>query len=261
MLCYALMSREKRGKGVLTEKDKQYLRGEIELTGAQERIQRQRMRERIRNGIIDFALLFAHLDERDRKQILFDKEGSSAGFNLQGDKRRAPSELEWDLIEPDIEAPPIFTGGLRHLHAFAYLCMLDFLELYGDSDNVETVYRNSDDVKGIYEEWVFHPDQIIEQLVEEGIKDAFGKHDVIVETNVSIETGGRLIESGDLDDLLSQFHEGTRLTEEEVEWLIQTRRISFEEMVGWVKDSDWRAPNESTGEESEDEDEFDPSIQ
>ena len=60
-------------KGLLTEQDKEFLIGELEYTGDHARQQRYQRREdiarRIRFGFEDFAFLFEHMDETDRKRI------------------------------------------------------------------------------------------------------------------------------------------------------------------------------------------------
>lgn len=60
-----------RDRGILTETDRKFLRGEsdIEPQSHGERRARARIRKRLRNAIYDLSLLFVHLEERDRKQV------------------------------------------------------------------------------------------------------------------------------------------------------------------------------------------------
>lgn len=59
--------------GLLTRSDRELLFGDKEYDDpAQERKARQRMRNRIRNGLLDFVILAKYLDERDRVQIFGD---------------------------------------------------------------------------------------------------------------------------------------------------------------------------------------------
>jgi hypothetical protein len=61
-----------RGRGILTETDRKYLLGEVEYDDNQQQRNRRRyIRDRARNGIIDFILL-SELEKRDRKQIFSD---------------------------------------------------------------------------------------------------------------------------------------------------------------------------------------------
>jgi hypothetical protein len=60
-----------RDQGMLTYDDRAYLIGEKEVNGPSEVQLRQRMRDRIRNGLLDFKLLLYYLDERD-VQTIFD---------------------------------------------------------------------------------------------------------------------------------------------------------------------------------------------
>jgi hypothetical protein len=61
-----------RGRGILTETDRKYLLGEVEYDDKQQQRNRRRyIRERVRNGIIDFILL-NKLEDRDREQIFSD---------------------------------------------------------------------------------------------------------------------------------------------------------------------------------------------
>jgi len=59
--------------GLLTESDREFLLGKKSYADPQaRRKKRQRLRQRVRNGLLDFVLLSQHLDRRDRIQILAD---------------------------------------------------------------------------------------------------------------------------------------------------------------------------------------------
>lgn len=79
------MTRAKRGRGILSEADRAYLRGEKQYASEQsERNARARIRDRLFDGVRDFELLVEALSERDRK-LVFEKrfadlEGA-AGFD------------------------------------------------------------------------------------------------------------------------------------------------------------------------------------
>ncbi|MBX0322933.1 hypothetical protein EGH21_07820 [Halomicroarcula sp. F13] len=61
-----------RPQGLLTYDDREYLLGEKDISDASETQLRQRMRDRIRNGLVDFELLFHYLDDRDLQTIFSD---------------------------------------------------------------------------------------------------------------------------------------------------------------------------------------------
>lgn len=68
-----------RGRGVLSSADRAYLRGEAELSSVQsERNARARIRNRVYDGLVDFAVLVEHLPERDR-ELVFGKRVSEEG--------------------------------------------------------------------------------------------------------------------------------------------------------------------------------------
>lgn len=61
---------DERGRGILTKDDRAFLRGNKEFKNEQSvRDARYRIRERVKNSILDFKILLHHLDEKDRNQI------------------------------------------------------------------------------------------------------------------------------------------------------------------------------------------------
>jgi hypothetical protein len=58
-----------RDRGILTEADRQYLEGEKELKPQSEREARQRIRNRLENGLLDLALLRFRLRDDDREPV------------------------------------------------------------------------------------------------------------------------------------------------------------------------------------------------
>lgn len=51
------MTEEKHGRGILSEADREYLKGEKDLSAGAERNARQRIRERVQASIHDYRLL------------------------------------------------------------------------------------------------------------------------------------------------------------------------------------------------------------
>jgi hypothetical protein len=63
-----------RGRGVLTPADRRFLGGDVTLGSEQSRYDaRYRIRQRTRNALLDFPILFGQLAARDREQV-FDPE-------------------------------------------------------------------------------------------------------------------------------------------------------------------------------------------
>lgn len=59
-----------RSRGILTPSDRDFLLGrKQDYTEHSKKQKRNRIRRRIRNAILDFTILFNHLDERDRKTV------------------------------------------------------------------------------------------------------------------------------------------------------------------------------------------------
>lgn len=82
-----------RDSGLLTKKDRAYLLGETEYEDdQQERNRRQYIRDRVRNGVMDFALLF-RLERRDREQI-FRSLNQTAAVNSSEDAKEFQHMLE-----------------------------------------------------------------------------------------------------------------------------------------------------------------------
>ena len=76
--------------GILTEGQREYLRGEKEFEHAQsERDMRYKIRERIKNALLDFEILTKHLEPRDREQLYKDVRPAP----LRGDERVNADEL------------------------------------------------------------------------------------------------------------------------------------------------------------------------
>ena len=210
------MSENDRGRGMLTEKDIQLLRGESSKSDAAKRNHRRRMRKRIRNALMDFAIVFEHLEPRDRIQILLLAEGNSPFLKPHTGEEIGPPEIEWDLIDPEGSSYPLMVGGMRSMHAFCYLSLFEALE-----------------GRDFFEQEEVHPTEIVESLVKEGLQDTYGKIGIpmSVDVNISITK-----EDFDLPEIKQRFDDGEPVSEEEVQQLIYTRQISFEEMVEYVRD-------------------------
>ncbi|MFW5938935.1 MAG: hypothetical protein ACOCSD_01715 [Halolamina sp.] len=69
-----------RERGILSEADRAYLRGETDFSSVQsERNARARIRDRLYEGVRDFELLVEGLEERDRELVFEKRFGNTAG--------------------------------------------------------------------------------------------------------------------------------------------------------------------------------------
>ncbi|MFB6068905.1 MAG: hypothetical protein ABEJ90_03160 [Halobacterium sp.] len=69
-----------RGRGVLTDADRAFLRGDREYGSLQaERNARARIRDRVYDALLDFELLVEHLEDRDAELIFGKRAGSDDG--------------------------------------------------------------------------------------------------------------------------------------------------------------------------------------
>lgn len=108
-----------RGSGLLTYTDREYLLGENEVTGDSEAQLLQRLRDRIRNGLLDFELLLSTLDDNhiqtifsnvsedyramnDRQRQAYDGAKFTVAFLYYGISEFSQMEFE-DLVESAIE--------------------------------------------------------------------------------------------------------------------------------------------------------------
>ena len=83
-----------RGRGVLTGSDREFLLGrKSDYTEQSRRQKRSRIRTRVRNAILDFTILFEHLDDRDREMV----------------------------FDPDDEHREEYTRGITNMLAFLHL--------------------------------------------------------------------------------------------------------------------------------------------
>jgi len=111
-----------RKRGILSPEDREFLRGEREhISQGAKYNTRRRIRQRVKNGILDFVLLFRELPETDRVKIVdeFDMgpvEASSGGIT----------------VHIGTSGPPAITRAL------AFLCLL-----HEDTDQFELSLRTA----------------------------------------------------------------------------------------------------------------------
>ncbi|MFP8958574.1 hypothetical protein ACLI4Y_17830 [Natrialbaceae archaeon A-CW3] len=73
-----------RERGILTPSDREFLlERKTDYTDHSKKQKRNRIRRRIRNAILDFSIIFDHLDDRDRETV-FDPEDEERDAYTQG---------------------------------------------------------------------------------------------------------------------------------------------------------------------------------
>jgi succinate dehydrogenase flavin-adding protein (antitoxin of CptAB toxin-antitoxin module) len=85
----ALAHSAERGRGILTSSDREFLLGrKTDYTDHSKKQKRNRIRRRLRNAILDFTILFDHLEDRDRETV----------FNPDDDDRDAYTRGLTDML-------------------------------------------------------------------------------------------------------------------------------------------------------------------
>ncbi|SEH47300.1 hypothetical protein SAMN05192561_102264 [Halopenitus malekzadehii] len=70
-----------RPRGILTPSDRDFLLGrKTDYTEHSKKQKRNRIRRRIRNAVIDFSILFEHLEQRDRETVFDPKDEDREAF-------------------------------------------------------------------------------------------------------------------------------------------------------------------------------------
>ncbi|PSP56297.1 hypothetical protein BRC82_02040 [Halobacteriales archaeon QS_1_67_19] len=105
---------EERDRGILSQADRAYLRGETELASVQsERNARARIRNRIHNGILDFEVLVEHLTERDRKLLVESSFESTDGAEAFDALVSAVAFLYGVTKDTDLEFESVLTEAVN----------------------------------------------------------------------------------------------------------------------------------------------------
>ncbi|EFW91497.1 hypothetical protein ZOD2009_14056 [Haladaptatus paucihalophilus DX253] len=102
---YDLAYSADRDRGILTPSDREFLIGrKSDYTEHSKKQKRNRIRRRLRNAILDFTLLFEHLEDRDRETV----------FN------------------PDDDARDAYTQGITDMLAFLHLGTMGYYTPFKD---------------------------------------------------------------------------------------------------------------------------------
>jgi len=103
----------KRDRGILTKDDREYLTGEKEYSNKQSEIDaRYRIRNRVKNSILDFTILLVNLPEKDREQIF---------HSNTPDENQQQSLDEFQKFIKQTK----FVRGIEHALGFIYMGVSD----------------------------------------------------------------------------------------------------------------------------------------
>jgi hypothetical protein len=108
------MGGDSRDRGILTEADRKYLRGDREFASVQaERNARARIRERIYESIRDVELLVEHLDERDRTLVFEKRFGEIDGTDAFDAVVSAVAFLYMGVDDTDLDFEDVLTEAIN----------------------------------------------------------------------------------------------------------------------------------------------------
>jgi hypothetical protein len=103
---------KRRDRGILTPDDREFLQGEKEYSSEQsERDARYRIRQRVKNAILDFNILLHHFEEKDRSQVFTSNFPS---------KEESKDKISIDEVEKLVEQTR-FQNAMSDSVAFFYL--------------------------------------------------------------------------------------------------------------------------------------------
>lgn len=141
-----MSDQEKRPRGMLTPKDRELLRGEIEYKHQQQYSNRRRkIRERIANGLLDFNAIQYTLQDKDRK-LIFQDPAAAAGVNDPLLPESIRSMLYWTYLglrEQNYDFEGLLVEAIEQAEE-------DFARKYW-GENVEATVRFDIDVTRTYD--------------------------------------------------------------------------------------------------------------
>lgn len=194
-----------RGRGILTQSDREFLLGrKSDYTEQSRRQKRSRIRRRVKNAILDFSILFDHLDGRDREMV----------------------------FDPDDEYRGEYTRGITNMLAFLHLGTMGYYtpfkhmlaegvnraeqELAGSDYRMVTVEFNVDPVGRI------DVDEVVDKLEDERFAEltdeelqAFVR--LLVDSEEFSADGVREDIRAQMSSFVEQVEEAKRLREERIE--------------------------------------------
>lgn len=108
------MSGESRDRGILSQADREYLRGETTFATQQsERNARARIRDRIYNAILDFEYLVEHLEDRDRELVFEKRFENMDGTDALDAMVSAMAFLYLATGDTDLEFESVLSEGIN----------------------------------------------------------------------------------------------------------------------------------------------------
>ncbi|TYL36866.1 hypothetical protein CV102_20370 [Natronococcus pandeyae] len=108
------MTRGDRDRGLLSQADRAYLRGEADLASLQsERNARARIRNRIYHAMLDFELLVEHLADHDRELVFEKRFGNMNGTDAFDAMVSAAAFLYLATEDTDLEFESVLAEGIN----------------------------------------------------------------------------------------------------------------------------------------------------
>lgn len=201
-----LIPSDDRDRGILTPDDRKFLKGKKEYSSVQsERDVRYRIRKRIKNGILDFSLLFAHLDKNDRKQVF---SNYNAPEKFRDDEAGFTSEDVEELL-----SSTMFANSVSNTIAFLYLGVTDVGE--DIIPVIKSAIHDAEENKGyLVDELTVKIEIGKTEPDTEKLADKFRKGEPLSkeELGILLKSGEIEIEGTQLDEIFGQL--ASELTEE-----------------------------------------------
>lgn len=184
-----LIPDDDRPRGILTEADRSFLKGKKEFSSEQsERDARYRIRQRIKNSILDFSIITRYLDSKDRDQI-FKPLAQKSGNSLEEFQETLNSEAFNQFVE-------------------------DTMLINGVSDTFGFFYKATKSA-----------DVSFEEMLESTIEDIESDDGYVVEeVNVSIEIERK---QPDIQELKSKMEQGEALSSNEIATLVRSGALDL----------------------------------
>lgn len=108
------MPRDERTRGILSQADRAYLRGEADLSSVQsERNARARIRDRIYHSVLDFELLVEQLSDRDRELVFEKRFGDMDGTEAFDALVSALAFLYRATTDTDLDFETVLNEGVN----------------------------------------------------------------------------------------------------------------------------------------------------
>lgn len=187
-----------RNRGILTGRDRGYLRGDRgeEWNDDYERRVRQEIRNRVLNAIVDFWIIEKHLAKEDLQQIFHPDRGKQSA--IQNQKQRGLPETWYTLVHEEYRTgSPLQEMGKREEPGPATTVFEEALK-----DAISFFYQGVEQLPGVD----------FERVIEEGMTKAVREHGKTASVEIDTRTA-------EMDILMKKAEEG-ELNREEIRLIL-----------------------------------------